>query len=307
MTWDITPARDSSPRVAGSLVVAGPPGTGKSWFLGTMAKLGPTLLIATLPREVKSYQYQLHNIDHVLLYDKEWLPSANRFDATGFRDFLDLMEALLDDKEYRNIIIDNGTELGEICWHAALKTHSVASPGEMVDKKNRWLPYDQINDYMDQAVKSATALTNPGAAVLPKNVGFTWHVQPPKDDTTETVEVAPNVKVQKTKESGDHVGQGVEYEGNMLPSIRGRFRRKLVSLVDAFVFTELVPEVVKDGNRARKELRYKIQVRPTEDRHVKLPGPLPAHMHIDNDFEQFLPLLGVAPKAEKRNKKGGRK
>jgi len=283
---EIRKANDLSPHSGLSLVVAGPPGTGKSWFLGTMAETGPTLLIATLSREVNSVNYQRNNVDVVLLEDLGWMPSLDppRYEATAFADFLQLINDLYDDDYYKNVIIDSGTELAEAAWHEALKPHGVASPADMEDKRSRWLPYETLDILLDQAIKSAVSLTK--LSVKPKNVGIAWHVQPPKDDTYDS-------STSTTKKSADHKSEGVEYEGKVLPMIRGRFRRRLAAQVDAYIYTDIKWEV-EEGKKAGKKERsanFVVQVSPHQDRHTKLPGPLPAKKFIPNDFSTFMGLI----------------
>lgn len=265
-----------------SLVVAGPPGTGKSWFLGSMAEKGPTLLLATMAREAKSVRYQQHNVDVVLLEDEKWRPTAGSFEATAFTSFLNIIEELLDDDHYHNIIIDSGTELGEHAWHEAMKVHGVASPAEMSDNRSRWLPYEQLDILLDQAVKGCVALTS--LPPKPKNVAFSWHTQPPKDDTVEQG---------GTKKSADNRGEGVEYEGNVLPMIRGRFRRRLAGQVDAFLLTELTMKMGAGSKSLKHGLvpTYEIQVRPNPERHTKFPGVLPNVSFIPNEFTELEKLI----------------
>lgn len=274
-------------------VIAGPGGTGKSWFLGTMAEHGRTLLIATLPREIKSVKYREYAVDHLLIYDQDWMPTLGRFKAHGFVEFLNLMDELYNDDTYENIIIDSGTELAELAWHYAMMAHGVATPAEMQDSRSRWLPYEQLDIYLDQAVKSAMNLTIAGKR--PKNVGFSWHIQPAKDDQIDT-------KTGGVKKSADHAGEGVEYEGTVLPLVRGKFRRRLMNLVDCYLLTEL-QRVTVDVNSLRRQgnlgVAYKLQIRANPERHIKLPWLVPADQsYINNDWGE---LLAMAKGAEPDN------
>lgn len=283
----IVPAHDLSLLGKGgiSFVIAGPPGTGKSWFLGSMAESGKTLLIATLPREAKSVLYQVHNVDVILLQDTNWVPSAGKFGAEAFTSFLDVVEWLQGDDTYRNVCVDNGTELAEAAWHEAMSVHGVASPAEMEDTRSRWLPYDQLDIYLDQAIKGVVALTT--NSKLPKNVGISWHTQPPKDDTYDSA-------TKTVKESADSKGKDVEYEGDALPMIRGRYRRRLAGQVDAFLMTELQHNVKRDKlTHSLKGVQpeYKVQVRPNKKRHTKFPGTLPDVAYIDNEFKYLVELI----------------
>lgn len=280
-----------------SFVVAGPGGTGKSWLCGSMAKTGPTLLLATLSRETESWLYHDLQVPRILFEDRDWKPTLGSFKAAAFPELLRALDWLRDeDDTYDNIIIDSGTEMAELAWHLAMSMHGVATPAEMEDKRSRWLPYDQLDIYLDQAVKSAVALTK--IAKRPKNVAFTWHVQPPKDDQVESVE---GTKVRK--ESADNRGEGTEYEGKVLPMIRGRFRRRLINQVDAFVYTDMAFKPVESKSFSSSgqglNVQYRIQVRPDPERHTKIPGPLPDVSYIPNEFSAFLGLLERSKSAAK--------
>src|SRR5687768_15019616 len=74
-------------------VIAGPPGTGKSTVLGSMAdELGRdrVLLLATLAREAESWKYQTDPpIPRIIFQDNGWVPTLGKLEATAFRQFID--------------------------------------------------------------------------------------------------------------------------------------------------------------------------------------------------------------------------
>jgi energy-coupling factor transporter ATP-binding protein EcfA2 len=277
-----------------SVVVAGPGGTGKSTFLGTMAKYvkdtygKKTLLIATLPREMRSWKYQELGedyIDCIVIEDKDWMPELSKYTATGFTKTLKLFESLYEDDTYGAVILDNGTEHGEQAWHNALAPWKISSPADMPpeESRNRWLPYDRLDSMLDQSINSLVGLTT---APTPKFVGIAWHVQAPKDDTVESVGM-DKVK----KESADNKNKGVEYEGEVLPMIRGKFRRKLINKVEAMLYTNVdTRREFKDG-KIRETTEYLLQVHINDERHTKLPGPMPEVSHIPNDFQSLVDVL----------------
>lgn len=283
------PIMDRATKKAGdkyAFVIAGPYGTGKSTLLGSMAKYGKTLCIAMLAREANSWLYRSLSVPTILLEDRGWQPENNRYDATAYARFMKLMEELLADTEYDNIAIDSGTELAEAAWHASLAAQGkISSPAEMTDSKSRWLPYESLDNKLDQAVKAMTALCSADCAKRPKHIGISWHTQPPKDDV---------VAAGDTKKSADHKGEGVEYEGSVLPMVRGKFRRRLGGLVDAFLFSDISIKPQMGGlsvaNRGM-DIHYRVQVRPDLDRHTKLPGPLPETSYIENDFGKLVKLI----------------
>uniref|UniRef100_A0A6M3JPG7 Putative ATPase domain containing protein n=1 Tax=viral metagenome TaxID=1070528 RepID=A0A6M3JPG7_9ZZZZ len=271
-------------------IIAGPPGTGKSWLLGTMAEQSErTLVIATLPREAKSTKY-LENADRVdvaLLTDPDWAPSQNRFEASAFLTALELFEALYEDEKYDTIILDNGTEFVEHTWHECLKFHGVASPAEM-DGESRWTPYEALKGKLDEGVKLLVGLSTTEAA-RPKNVGIAWHTQAPKEDT---VEGSGNFR--KVKKSADSVSKHVEYEGNVLPNVRGGYRRLLASQVDAYLLTQLDQVMIRGADKkTKKVMKYRVQVMTNPERHVKLPGKMPDEEFIENNWAELQRLLAL--------------
>ena len=287
--FEVIPARELSPREATSLLVMGPPKTGKSHFLASMAEEGPTLLIATLERETSSEGYQRWNPDTILLDDYGWRPSQGRFETKGFQRFLDLVDELAEDEEYKVILLDNGTELGEFAWHEALRPFGVASPGDMDDRDNRFRPYTKIADLMRQALDGLLALKT---APVPKHVVVAWHIQPTKDDT---VAYDKTTQSHAKKLSGDTRGEGVEYGGSVLPTMPGGFRRRVAGLFDGVVYTDKLYERKKGkGGRVLKDKRprYVIQVIPDEERDASIPGLTPPEMYIDNEWSALKPLLG---------------
>lgn len=279
-----------------SWVVAGPGGTGKSWLMGTMAEhvgFDQTLLLATLEREENSFKYVQGKVPRIRFRDKDWQPNSSepRFDATAFRSLLDTVEWLLKDEKFGAVILDSGTEASELAWHGALSPMKVASPADIDNERSRWLPYEALDNSLDQLVKGLVALTT-SAAKRPKHVGITWHVQPQKDD-----QVVGKGNDKQIKESADNRAEGVEYEGSVLPMIRGKYRRKLITQVDAFVYTDMQYTVPASNgptlSLANRELQvnYLLQVRPDQDRHTKVPGPLPDVKFIPNDFKTLLSLI----------------
>lgn len=275
-------------------VIAGPPGTGKSTVLGSMADVlgrDRVLLLATLAREAESWKYQTDPpIPRITFVDTNWVPTTGKLEATAFRQFIDTLEWLHDeDDQYDGIVVDSGTELAELGWHLSMLPHGVATPAEMEGEKSRFLPYETLDIHLSSAVSKLQALTK--TAKRPKHVFVSWHVQAPKDDTTEKV---GSERVRK--ESADNAGKGVEYEGDVLPMVRGRFRRRVASQFDAMLYTEVQFQTVQEAARVRLEPKFMLQVRPNPERHSKFPGPLPSMTYLDvthpiNGFQAFLDLV----------------
>lgn len=305
--FDIQPATASNKIV---YIVAGPPGTGKSWLTGSMAEHGETLLIATLPRESKSYFYQKYGVDTVELNDPDWLPSLGRFEAEAYLQSLELFEALYDDEKYDNVILDNGTEwANELAWHECLKFYGVSSPTEL-DGQSKWDPYVTLQGKLAEGMRLLAGLST-REAVRPKHVAITWHVQPTKEDVVEG-----KGDYKKVKKSSDSLSKDVEYAGDILPNVRGGYRRVLASQVDCYLLTYLESVRIKDPatKKFKEKTKFMVQVQTNPSKHVKLPGKMPDEEYIDNNFTALKALLAPSmggedgePKGKKKStKKGGK-
>lgn len=265
MPIEVQRARDSSP-LAGSLtIVAGPPGLGKSFFAGTMAELygaDRVLVIATLPREINSLQYQRHNLPFVMIADEGWEPEKRSLKATGYDKLMETLRELRADEQYKAIILDNGTEAGELAWHSVLGPLGVSDPNQLGSGSNRFAPYTSLSEKMNALIRSLGTLTGKtGLVKQPKVICVPWHVQPAKDGMGDN-------------ESADSKGQGVEYEGDYLPMIRGSFRRRLMAVVDNFVYADLI-QVPGRNALSETEMHFCLQVISDNEKHVKTEGSSP--------------------------------
>lgn len=254
-----TKARNMNPESGMLVVLAGPGGIGKSTMAGKLAEYfspDEVLVLVTLAREAKSLIYQKHNLDMILFEDSEWDPANRKYKATAFDELLATLEELATDTKYKGIIIDSGTFAAELAWNGALSDFKVETPADIAGG-SRWLPYTRLETKMLRFIYCLSNLTNPSTAALPKIVAIPWHVQPQKSSVDDT-------------ETADEKGQDVEYTGKLLPRIKGGFRRRLIDLVDVFVYCDRV----FSSKGLKEKLDYRVQVVSDRERHCKLPGDL---------------------------------
>lgn len=275
----MTKAREISPTQGSLTIIAGPPGLGKSWICGTMAEyLSPdeVLVIATLPRETNSVMYQKHNVDTIVVTDDAWDPDNGELSATGYDQLIDVLRSLRQDTKYKGIILDNGTEAGELAWHASMEPLGVGDPNQLKGG-NKFAPYTSVREKMEQLMRSLSVLTGKtGLVEQPKLVAIPWHVQPPKESVGDD-------------DSADEKGKGAEYEGSYLPMARGSIRRKIAALVDNFVYASI--ETVRKKGSMKGEDRYMLQVISDRERHVKLAGEQPDDSQLVKD--KFIDVHGA--------------
>jgi hypothetical protein len=261
----------------------------------------PVLLVATLPREIRSWKYIANNIDYVLVTDPDWEPTLDPGDgsmlaATGFKAFVELMKELRTDEKYGSIIVDSGTELAEMGWHYSMLPHNVSTPAMIEDQKSRWLPYETLDIHMCDAIKKAVSLTLPETAIRPKNVMFTWHLRPAQEDLPS--------KGGGTKQSADKISKDVEYGGAVLPAVRGQFRRKLQQYVSFFVYAH--KHIGGDPLAVDKEVKYWVQVQSDLERDCKVPGPVPGKKFLEtNHWEDLSQFVAHQKELEQKAGDGG--
>lgn len=284
---DVVEAREVGPTKGSFTIVAGPPGLGKSYFAGTMAEwdgLEPEeiLLIATESREAKSDKYQEHNIDTIIVTDPEWDPSNGSYRAEGHDRLRDILRELRDDDQYGAVIIDNGTEMGELAWHDVMANYGVADPSQLGGQE-KWDPYVNLQTKFADLFSDLNLLTGaPGAHVeRPKLICVPWHIQPPKENPTGD-------------KSADEKGKGTEYEGEALLKIRGGFRRVAMGKADNVLFANHIKVRPKGSTKGKPH--YVVQVRPGNGRHAKTVGSVERNdllkkLYIKNEWAEFMKIL----------------
>lgn len=272
--------------------VIGPPKTGKSDFAGSCARLGPTLVLATKPREANSRLYRDLGVKREIYHDPNWMPTLGSYEATAYVRLLKRLKELQIDKEYRFVIIDTFTDVGELASAELLKVEMASTPGEMENSQGF---YGSLRYRLRDITKAVTALQ---FAPVPKHVIVTVHAQAPKDDVQLSKSQGGGVK-----KSADSKARGVEYEGSVLPMIEGGYRTKFAGDFDQVLFSdiEITNELVKDGARSRMEkvTKFVLQAAPDHERHAG--GVLTEAIgaaRIPNDFAE---ILAAAERAAKES------
>ncbi len=270
-----------------SIAVLGPPGTGKSTLLGSVGKyIDPAAvkLLATKPRESNSWLYRATGITAgaEIFHDPKWRPSAEQFEAEGWKRLVKRIWELHDDPNIRVVIVDPFTDVVTLAMHNILAPRKVASPNDTGDGQG---VYGTLRHRLKEITQALTALQ---FAKVPKHVLVAAHVQPAKED----VQLSRN-QGGGTKRSQDHASEGIEYEGNVLPMIEGGYRREFASEFDVVVYSDVVHRKVPvPGSAPRTESSYVLQVAPDVDRHAKhVLGPLSSTGPIRNDFMELLTTL----------------
>jgi hypothetical protein len=263
-----------------STLILGPSGTGKSTAASSVADLPDverTLVCCCKGRERSSFGYQqrLDKLDIEIYEDPRWRPSLNRFEADAHMKLLTRLDGLLEDDIYDAVVIDPFTDAALNIEHEILKPMEIGSPGELADS---FAFYGQLKSKADELVRAAIFLTT--AAVRPKHVIMTMHVQPPKEDS-----VYKGVK----KTSADKVARGIEYEGSVLPMIDGAYRRKMAGDFDLVIYTGFDESYFDKKLKKQVKNFFYLQVSPDRDRHSKIAvAPVLLEDKIANNFEALM-------------------
>lgn len=276
-----------------SILILAPPGNGKSYFAGSICEVVDpkrVLLLCPKPREKSSALYRKYGLtEKAIVYSDlaVWNPEKGKFGAAAWKQLFDKVDSLLLDDSYDAIILDPFTDAVELLEHHLLSSHKVSSPGELFDSQGF---YRQLKDKASDFMMRLTALADSSIAKSPKFIIVTMHVQPPKDA----------VQISKkdgggTKESTDQRGEGVEYEGKVLPQMEGAYRRKMAADFGLVLYGD-----VKQGNRMNPESKkmeqytdFRIQVRCSEERHAKM-APIVADAvpeYLPNNFSALYSYL----------------
>lgn len=276
-----------------SILVLGPPGTGKSHFAGSVASVVPperVLLCCPKPGEKTSALYRKYGITKraELFTDLAgWDPDNGKYAASAWRNMYDRISDLLADEDYDAVIIDPFTDAVDLLEHHILSPHKVGSPGELSDTQGF---YRQLRDKSNEFIQRTVALSIAGVAKSPKFVIVTMHTQPPKEAMTLSARQGGGQKA-----SSDMRGEGIEFEGRVLPQMEGSYRRKMAGDFGLVVYTD-----VKTGSRLNPQTKkmeqgtdFRIQVRCSEDRHAKMRSIVAEAVpdYLPNEFKELYGFL----------------
>lgn len=254
-------------------LLVGPPGTAKSTTLGSIAEvpgIKKALLLAPTPREVNSFKYTQYRdvIDHRVYQDFGWHPTIDRYEAGAFTSLYKDVVALYEDETYDAVLVDTYDGAVSLAAHELLAPERSPTPRDLRDSRGYYgaLKY-KLSDF-------TTALINLASPALskPKHVFVAVHAQPTREDDK-----------QKTTDS---VAKGIEFLGEVQPMVEGGHRHGIAGEFDVVAFTMIKHEMVRDGNKMRREARFVMQVDADPERHAKaaviprlnreIPASLPA-------------------------------
>jgi hypothetical protein len=279
-----------------SILLLGSPGTGKSYFAGSICEVvdpARVLLLCPKPREKMSALYRKHGLTEKAEVFSDiggWDPESDKFGATAWSSLYKRVNALLQDDKYDAIIVDPFTDAVTLLEHALIAPFKAASPGDL---QNTQAFYRQLADKACDFIQRLVALTDSKIAKSPKFVIVTMHTQPQK----EAVALS-GVNKGLTKPSADQQAEGIEYSGSVMPQMEGSYRRRMAGDFGLVLYTEVKNGGGKRMNAATKQMEtvpteFLVQARCSEERHAKMASIIADAVpdSIPNDFKTLLGYL----------------
>jgi len=256
-----------------SILVLGPPGTGKSTLLASIAEIVPTERIALIclrAKERDSWKYREHKLDETatVILDAGWRPNLDMFTADGYRSLSMLLLDLYRSDEYDAVVLDPLTDVFELVAHSLLAQDEVESPRDLDGKNSGIAYYGAFRKKCVQIVRDLTILT---AAPHPKWVLAAMHTQPVVD---ENIIDKKSTQAKKAK--------GTRYEGDVLPMMEGSYK---FDLAGAFAM-KLYSRVIAKPNAA-PEFVVQVNADPKRFAGLGIAGTI-AEKHLPNDLPSIL-------------------
>ncbi len=255
----------------------GPPGTGKSWLLGTAAQVAERpLLLAAKPREINSFQYIQQDIATEIFHDYKWAPPIDSFETGGYLKLYRRVLELYEDTEYDAILLDPLTDVCTMAEHELLEPERAAAPNELRDPLSFWFA---LRTKLESFTQALTRLASPDLA-RPKHVFVAVHAQPTKEEDI------------KGKETAEANARGIEFMGEALPMLAGSYRRKVMSEFDIVGFTKVQHKMHRVGNKMEKVTDYVVQLNADPERHAKAALiPRMAQAEIPNSLVELFRVI----------------
>ena len=240
-------------------LVIGPPGTGKSTFLGTITEvpgIDRALLLAPKPREVNSFKYRENadDLDVEVFRDNLWAPAADSFQSGAFTKLFHRILALYDDTTYDAILLDPFTDVVALAAHELLEGERAATPRDLRDSIGF---YGSLKYKLKDFTQALTGLASP-SLVKPKHVFASVHAQPTKEEDM------------KGKSTAEGNAKGTEFLGEALPMIEGSYRREIAGEFDIVGYTSLAYTNERQGAKLVRKSEYVVQLDADPERHAKL-------------------------------------
>ena len=288
-----------------SILLLGAPGTGKSYFAGSICEVvdpARVLLLCPKPREKMSALYRKYGLTEkaeIFTDIATWDPDADKYGATAWSSLYKRVNALLSDDKYDAVIVDPFTDAVTLLEHSILSTFKVSSPGEL---QNTQAFYRQLADKSYDFIQRLTALTDSKIAKSPKFIIVTMHTQPQKEAVVLPASQTGGIKG-VTKPSADQVAEGIEYAGSVMPQMEGSYRRRMAGDFGLVMYTEVKNGGGKRMNAATKQMEtvpteFLMQARCSEERHAKMASIVADSVPdaIPNDFKTLLGYLQAGVK-----------
>jgi len=260
-----------------SLIALGPPNTGKSTLLASIAEIVPVeriKLVTLRAKERDSWGYRHYGLDKEaeVIIDVGWQPDLGMFKAEGYKHLLMTLVSLYKSEDYDAIILDPLTDAFDLASHALLAQDQVATPKDLPGKNASLAYYGSIRKKSVQIVKDLTMLT---VGPHPKWVLTAVHTQP----------VAEENIIDSKKKHSDSKAKGARYEGDVLPQMEGSYKYDMQGEFTMKLFTR-----VKTSPNNPPD--YLVQVSADAQRFAGIGvGPSLTDKYLPNNLKQIIEAI----------------